>query len=59
MILVDIGRLAAIEGGGIHKASKAKTMTFYFVYPLINISVPDTEMLVAEAYSLRYKRLKN
>ena len=43
----------------MHKASKAKNNGILFVYPLITISVPDTEMLVAEAYSLRYKRLKN
>lgn len=41
MILVDIGGCCH-RGMGIHKASKAKSMTFYFVYPLSTISVPDT-----------------
>ena len=47
-------------GMGIYKASKRKSMTFYFVYSLTTISVPDTsKMLIAVAYSLRYERLKN
>ncbi len=35
-------RLAAIEGRVYTRPVKRKTMTFYFVYPLITISVPDT-----------------
>ena len=30
------------RGKGIHKASKAEKMTFYFVYLKTTISVPDT-----------------
>ena len=63
MSLVDIRRLGiAIEGRGVYtKASKAKNNDVFISYhPTLTISVPDTaEMLVAEAYSLRYKRLKN
>ena len=36
------GRLAAIEGWVHTRPVKRKSMTFYFVYPLTTISVPDT-----------------
>ena len=35
-------RLAAIEGRVYPRPVKRKSMTFYFVYPLSAISVPDT-----------------
>ena len=41
----DLGgyrRLAAIEGWGYTRPVKRKVKTFYFVYPLSAISVPDT-----------------
>ena len=45
---------------GIHKASKAEINDVLFRIPINHyFSTRYTEMLVAEAYSLRYKRLKN
>ena len=52
-------RLAAIEGRGIHKASKAKNNDVLFRIPINHyFSTRYTEMLVAEAYSLRYKKVE-
>ena len=37
------GRYAAIEGWVYIRPCRAKTKTFYFVYPSPSIFVPDTE----------------
>ena len=57
----DARRLAAIEGWVYTRSVKRKSMTFYFVYlkNAISVSTRYIKMLIAMAYSLRYKRLKN
>ncbi len=57
------GRYAAIEGWVYTRPCRAKTKTFYFVYPSPSIFVPDTKKCpLSWLIHLRYitkKSLKN